>query len=138
MKKTKKGISNCLRERDSFGQPVVLNYKGSDTFKTHIGGVLSLVYTAFILGFLVIKGQNIMRNDNLEIEKQTMILEDEELKKEFDLGDYNETLQVGFEYRGQLNITEEEYKKYVRTIDKSTLTVEMGYWRNASKFYIEA
>ena len=64
-----------------------------------------------------------------------MILEDEELRKEYDLGEYNDTLQVGFEYFGALNITNEEYLEGVRTVDKYTMMVEFGYRKNGTVYY---
>ena len=92
LKKTRAGCSDLLRNRDQFGQPVVLNFKGSDTYKTHIGGLLSMAYIALIVVFLVVKVKQMAANDMLEIETQTMVLEDDELERKYDLGEYDETL----------------------------------------------
>lgn len=43
-------LTHIIREQDYLGKPISLTYKGSDTFKTLRGGVISI---AFNIGMLV-------------------------------------------------------------------------------------
>lgn len=44
------GFMRILKSGDMFGVPITLNYKGSPTFKTAIGGTISyLVYITFAI-----------------------------------------------------------------------------------------
>ena len=42
-----------LVEQDMFGQPIAVNFKGSDVFKTQLGAILSLATYGLILFNLV-------------------------------------------------------------------------------------
>ena len=44
---------DCLKDRDSFGQPVSLQYQGRDKYKTKLGGFCSLIVLAIVLGLLL-------------------------------------------------------------------------------------
>ena len=37
------GFLDFVKGRDDYGHPIVLNYKGDDTFKTLPGGILSIL-----------------------------------------------------------------------------------------------
>ena len=47
-------LSKLLKSIDSFGHPIQVNYKGEETFKSQVGGVLSLLSLALTL-VLVLK-----------------------------------------------------------------------------------
>ena len=53
----KVSFSNLLKSIDSFGHPIQVNYKGEETFKSLVGGVLSLLSLALTL-VLVLKAVN--------------------------------------------------------------------------------
>ena len=55
----KVSFSNLLKSIDSFGHPIHVNYKGEKTFKSQIGGLLSLLSLAMTL-VLVVKAVNEM------------------------------------------------------------------------------
>ena len=44
-----------ITNRDMFGQPVSLNYKGQDTYKTIPGGLLSLLILFVLIMYTVLK-----------------------------------------------------------------------------------
>jgi hypothetical protein len=44
-----------LKSFDSFGQPYSLNLKGSDTHKTKLGAVVTLVIYTLVLAFFVVR-----------------------------------------------------------------------------------
>ena len=46
-------LSHWLKSVDSFGHPVQVNYKGDKTFKSQVGGVLSLLSMALTLMMVV-------------------------------------------------------------------------------------
>jgi len=44
-----------LKKFDNFGKPITVNFKGEDTFKTNVGGVLSLILMTGIFTFAIFK-----------------------------------------------------------------------------------
>mgnify|MGYP001626562620 CR=1 FL=1 len=46
-------FGDFLKERDIYGQPISINYKGSDVFKTKIGALVSLLTYMLIIFNLV-------------------------------------------------------------------------------------
>ena len=49
------GFYEYIRGQDMFGQPVLLNYKGDDTFKTLIGGIITIGITLIIVAYTLLK-----------------------------------------------------------------------------------
>ena len=43
------GLSSFLLNRDTMGHPIMLNYKGRESFPTMVGAILSLVIKALVL-----------------------------------------------------------------------------------------
>ena len=50
---------NYLKSLDIYGVPVSFNYKGSETFQTMPGAVLSIVFRVMAITYLVFKGANL-------------------------------------------------------------------------------
>ena len=50
-------LSKLLKSIDSFGHPIQVNYNGEETYKSLVGGVLSLLSLALTL-VLVLKAVN--------------------------------------------------------------------------------
>ncbi len=44
-----------LKKFDNFGKAITLNFKGEDTFKTNVGGLLSLVLMIGTCAFAVVE-----------------------------------------------------------------------------------
>ena len=68
-----KKIRSSIRGQDMFGHPVVLNFnRQGDTFTTVLGGCLSIIINAFLLGFVVYKGILLVdyRNDSIGLTKE--------------------------------------------------------------------
>lgn len=47
-----KALRNTFRSFDSFGQPVTINFKGTDNFQTILGAVVSLAIQGFLMFFI--------------------------------------------------------------------------------------
>lgn len=56
-RKVTKGVADSIKDRDIYGQPIALNYKGDDTYKTVPGGLLSMVLLFLILAYAFLKGK---------------------------------------------------------------------------------
>ena len=52
-----KNGGEVIKERDIYGQPISLNYKGDDTFKTVPGGLLSILLLFLIMAYTFLKGK---------------------------------------------------------------------------------
>lgn len=46
---TKGSFEKFFTERDIFGQPITVQYKGSDTYKTKLGTVCTIAVTVLVL-----------------------------------------------------------------------------------------
>ena len=47
--------TGSIKNQDSFGQPVPINYDGDDTFKTVPGGILSIFTLVCFIGYFILK-----------------------------------------------------------------------------------
>ena len=56
-KKISNGVTDSIKGRDIYGQPISLNYKGDDTFKTVPGGLLSMLLLFLIIAYAFLKGK---------------------------------------------------------------------------------
>ena len=83
----KVSFSNLLKSIDSFGHPIQVNYKGEETFKSQVGGLLSLLSLALTL-VLVVRAVNEM----VVMEEPTL----KEFSKLLQLEDRNELVPVRF------------------------------------------
>ena len=50
-------MNNFVKNRDLYGAPVSLNYKGNDTFKTFPGGVLSILLLFLVAAYAFLKAK---------------------------------------------------------------------------------
>ena len=48
-----KSFQNYLKSYDGYGEPIQVSYKGSPTYQTGIGAILTLSLQAFMLAYLV-------------------------------------------------------------------------------------
>ena len=48
-----KSFSKYLKSYDGYGEPVQVSYKGSPTYQTGIGAILTLGLQAFMLAYLI-------------------------------------------------------------------------------------
>ena len=50
-------VTDFVKSRDIYGHPITLNYQGDDTYKTFIGGCISLALLAFVAAYAFLKGK---------------------------------------------------------------------------------
>ena len=48
-----KSFQNYFKSYDGYGEPIQVSYKGSPTYQTGIGAILTLSLQAFMLAYLV-------------------------------------------------------------------------------------
>jgi len=63
----KGGFTNLLRNRDYFGEPVQLNFKGDSTYKTTPGGIISLCCTICILAYTALKLKYMIHKEEWQV-----------------------------------------------------------------------
>lgn len=73
-------ITDTVTSKDIYGQPVVLNYKGEDTFKTFPGGLLSIFVILAIFMYTVLKTLQMVQVQNWSLTQQVVVSEETELK----------------------------------------------------------
>ena len=53
-------MRRLLRSLDDFGHPTNLTYKGEETYQSCLGGIITLVVSAFTIGMAVVKMQSVV------------------------------------------------------------------------------
>ena len=72
----KKGVGwvkNKIKGTDRFAVPVSLNFKGDSSFKTGIGGIVSVVIILGLLGYSIILLKGMINRENSNINSITKI-----------------------------------------------------------------
>ena len=82
--KRKNACKNYLKSFDLFGIPISLKYKGEDTFKTPIGGIVSIISYLSVLAFVLF-------DLNAVIARESTVKVKSVLK---DVTDYNEVYNL--------------------------------------------
>jgi hypothetical protein len=59
-----------LSKIDYFGSPYSLKFNGSDSFKTSIGGVLTIIYVAFMTGYIFRQTNLLYNRDDPAVTEQ--------------------------------------------------------------------
>ncbi len=67
----RKKIASLIRNRDIFGHEVKLTYKGDSQFKTLFGGIMSLIFIAIILAFMISEFKKVA-DYTIKIEQNTL------------------------------------------------------------------
>ena len=57
------GFTSFLSNRDYFGEPVGLNFKGDESYKTCLGGLISLCCTICILAYTGLQLKYMVRKE---------------------------------------------------------------------------
>jgi hypothetical protein len=77
-----------VKSQDIFGEPISLNYNGSDTFKTIPGAILTIVTKVFLLGTFFVMAGYIVNQSNWTMTDQTVVLDSNEFKEQINMGNY--------------------------------------------------
>ena len=73
------GFLGFLRNQDSYGTPISLNYQGDDTFKTIPGGLISIVFIFLFTCYCIVKAQTMIKYQNWRITQQIVVADLDEL-----------------------------------------------------------
>ena len=92
-------LLETLRNQDEFGEPITLNYKGSDTLKTIPGALISILAKAFLALVLWIMSTYILKRSNWSMTDQEVIIEEDDFKNEMNIGQNYTQFQAGFVYK---------------------------------------
>lgn len=77
-------FGNYIRSQDKYGVPIGVNYQGDDTFKTKIGGVVTLLTYCVVLAYTLTKITQLIQRTNPNVATTT-----EFVNYETDLTRYN-------------------------------------------------
>ena len=58
--RTLKRIPESIAEKDNYGYPITFNYKGSDTYQTVPGGILSIVFSLCVFSYFLMRGKQMV------------------------------------------------------------------------------
>ena len=84
-------FQRVLKNRDVFGQPIQLAYKGKDTYNTSIGGILTLLMQGLTVAYMITAiTELVSMDDPILIDYQQEMSEEEKLNQaiDFDEMDY--------------------------------------------------
>ncbi|CDW88841.1 UNKNOWN [Stylonychia lemnae] len=57
-------LLNCIKQQDMYGRPITLTYQKSQTFKSVIGGIFTLITRLSILVFFLLELANVLRKQS--------------------------------------------------------------------------
>jgi len=130
LRNTKASFYDSIIDRDSFGQPVGLNYKGSDSFKTMPGAFFSIFAQLFVL---VVFAQTVLKmvgNEKWSLTEQTLILDNTELRQTLDLGSFS-NLTLGAELRPSIGggsvLSRDDYENFTSILNRFMYFSEVSY-----------
>ena len=72
---------NYIKSYDEYGQPISLNYQGSETFQTLPGGLLSLVVRIILISYTILKFSAMTEKKDWSIIQQTIVTDIEDIKQ---------------------------------------------------------
>jgi glucokinase len=78
------------------------NFQGSDTFQTPIGGILSVIATCIVLACFIFKADLLIRNDNWDLNSQTVMLTEDDLDEQILMKDY-QNITMGIQMMPGIN-----------------------------------
>ena len=87
-----KRVSNQLRSLDSFGEAPKLLYKGEDTYKTKLGGFISLLIKIFLLVYLAIKVKSLVLREAPTINTTDKFVDTRNDETRYDIKNYDFSL----------------------------------------------
>ena len=64
-------FGNFLRSWDKYGQPISVNYKGEDAFRTPIGGLITILAYCLVIAYSVVKGEQLVSRANPNVTSTT-------------------------------------------------------------------
>ena len=62
-----------IKDRDLYGQPITLNYQGSDSYQTIPGGLLSMILLISVLAYTFLKGKYMVDKEEWSLIQQTVM-----------------------------------------------------------------
>ena len=75
------GLKKLIKRSDMFGHQIQLKFKGQDTHKTILGGLLSIVVRVALLLFLITRVQLLFDDHSLRLTSRTDKIDFEQLGK---------------------------------------------------------
>ena len=56
-------VNNKVKKTDRFGVPILLNYKGENSYKTTIGGIWSIIINAILAAYSIVLLMQMINRD---------------------------------------------------------------------------
>lgn len=69
----KKLADNSLKKLDLFAQPISITFKGESSFRTPIGGIMSILLGTLMIAFLSVKMNSLINREGSTVRKDTLI-----------------------------------------------------------------
>ena len=66
-------VKESIKEKDVYGQPISLNFKGSETFNTLPGGILSIFMSVLLVAYFVLRLKQMVQRDNWTLNTQDIL-----------------------------------------------------------------
>jgi hypothetical protein len=115
------GVYDYFVSWDKYGQPVTLNYNGSDVFQTFPGAVLSILGRMFISLYMFYKIMALLNNTDWNLNSQITNATIEDLRREVYLKDetnFTVAFQFGMEIDKRTSTNDTEYDRLSEIYNK--------------------
>lgn len=120
IKSASDGVTEYIKSKDIYGQPVSLNYQGEDTYKTLPGGCISILVLFVLLCYSLLKFKYMMFKEEWQLIQQTVVAEEIDLLTIHDLSDPRYTnISLALQFR---------MKKDKQTLAGKQLALENRQW----------
>ena len=113
-------LNNKIKGFDSYGVPVSLNFRGEDTFKTTIGGIVSIFAFILISLYSISQASVIINRGNTTINSNILSRNLLESKKTFDIANKDFIIGLGGDQGEIYNPTyfQVHFNNYIQERDK--------------------
>ena len=75
------GALNYIRSYDEYGQPISLNYQGSESFQTLPGGIISIIVLLIMVSYTALRLDAMLQKKDWSITQQMIVAEIEQIKE---------------------------------------------------------
>ena len=85
------GALDYIRSHDEYGQPISLNYQGSESYQTLPGGVISILVLIIMVSYTALRLDAMLQKKDWSITQQMIVAEIEQIKE---LKPFNELTNI--------------------------------------------
>ena len=118
-------LKRFVQNLDIYAKPITMTYRGNQKFKTSLGGMISIVLLAAIVGIFVYKIVDMIQRSSTQVKKNTLITASNSYSPPLNLMDKNVTIAFMIsDWNGNGAQDEPKYGKFV--LNQFSATIELN------------